>query len=65
VETLTTLVDLGYDGTLVSGELEGQVLYEIRIGPYDSLDAAEAAGHVLQRSEDLTPTILVQPPEQP
>ncbi|MBW1687152.1 MAG: type II secretion system secretin GspD [Deltaproteobacteria bacterium] len=65
IDTLTTLLDLGYDATLVSGERAGQLLYEIRVGPYASLEQAEAARRVIERSHGLTPSILIKPPEQP
>ena len=65
VETLTTLVDLGYDGTLVTSERRGAMLYEVRVGPYDSLDAAQAAIRVLERSSGLSSSILIQAPEAP
>jgi len=65
VEVLTTLVDLGYDATLVSGERNGQLLYEIRVGPYESVQEAEEAKQVIEHSQGLAPSILIQPPEQP
>jgi general secretion pathway protein D len=65
VEVLTALVDLGYDATLVSGERDGKLLFEIRVGPYESLEQAEDATRVIERSQGLVPSILIQPPEQP
>jgi len=65
VDTLTTLVDLGYDATLVSGERDGQLLYEIRVGPYERLEQAEAAMQAIERSQGLAPSILIRPPGQP
>jgi Flp pilus assembly secretin CpaC len=64
VDTLTTLVDLGYDGTLVTGQRAGRVLYEVRVGPYADLDEAQAAIRVLERSTGLAPTILIETPEE-
>jgi hypothetical protein len=63
VEALTTLVDLGYDGALVTSEREGRILYEVRVGPYGELEEAQAAIHVLERSAGLAPSILIQTPE--
>jgi len=63
VNTLTTLVDLGYDGTLVTSERGGRMLYEVRVGPYDGLESAQAAIRVLERSTGLLPTVLIQTPE--
>jgi general secretion pathway protein D len=65
MEALTTLIDLGYDGTLISGERGGELLYEVRVGPYDDLDAAQAAIRVLERSQGLAPSVLVVTPEAP
>ncbi len=62
METLTRLVDAGYDGTVVSDETAGAVLYEVRVGPFDSLPEAQRAGEAIRRSEGLTPALLVQPP---
>jgi general secretion pathway protein D len=39
-ETLTRLLDAGYDGTLVSSESDGQLMFSVQLGPFD--DAAEA-----------------------
>jgi cell division protein FtsN len=64
VDVLTTLVDLGYDGELQTGEQSGQLVYEVRVGPYEELDEAERAFEVLERSEGLSPSILVQPPQE-
>ena len=66
METLTALLDAGYDGTLVSREAHGVVLYELRIGPFDSLEEAQRVGGVIQRSHDLAPSVLVvEPPNSP
>jgi hypothetical protein len=61
METLTRLVDAGYDGTLVSADTTGVVLYEIRVGPYDNLADAQRAGEAIRRSEGLTPALLIEP----
>ncbi len=65
VELLTELVDAGHEGTLLSGETDGVLLYEIRLGPYDDLEDAQWVTRVLQRSHQLAPTVLIQQPEQP
>jgi general secretion pathway protein D len=64
-QTLTELVDAGYDGTLVSiGTQAGIVLYEIRIGPYASIEEAQSAGEVMRRSHGLAPAVVVSGPEE-
>jgi len=60
---LTDLVDSGHDGTLESTESAGSLVYEILLGPYVSLDDADAISEVVQRSHGLTAEILVETPE--
>jgi len=62
METLTRLVDAGYDGTLVSSQTAGAILYEVRVGPYEGLADAQRAAEAIRRSEGLTPALIVQPP---
>lgn len=61
VEVLTHLIDLGYDGTLISGERSGELLHEVRVGPFAELAEAQRTLVVLERSQELTPSILVEP----
>lgn len=61
--TLTRLVDAGYEGTLVSSRASGRVLLELRVGPYQDLDAAERAAEALRRGYSLAPQVMVQRPE--
>ena len=65
IETLTQLLDAGYDGTLVSGQVGDAVVYEIRLGPYQSLDEAQQTSETVQRSHGLTPAIVLEPPKEP
>jgi hypothetical protein len=60
---LTDLVDSGHDGTLISQESEGAVLYELQLGPYPTLKEAQTIASVVQRSHGLTPTVIVVEPE--
>ena len=59
-ETLTQLLDAGYEGTLVSGESQGTVLFEVRLGPFASLEEAEQAASVARQAFGLAPTVLVE-----
>jgi len=61
---LTDLVDAGHDGTLQSTESAGSVVYELVLGPFDSLDDASAISKVVQRSHGLSPLIFVSTPEE-
>jgi general secretion pathway protein D len=62
---LTELIDSGHDGTLVAAESASGVLYEIRLGPYESLEDAQSADAVVRRSHGLTPQLLVVQPTAP
>ncbi len=57
---LTDLLDAGYDGSLVSGDSEGTVLLELRLGPYESLAEAERVANTVRRSFGVTPSVLVE-----
>ena len=59
---LTELIDLGYDGALLTADRAGALLYEVRVGPYDTLDAARLAIRVLERGQGLSPIVLVETP---
>jgi len=62
VEVLTAVIDLGYDGSLLTADRAGSLLYEVRVGPYETLDDARGAIRVLERAQGLSPTILVEAP---
>ena len=59
-ESLGELIDAGYDGTLISGERDGTVLYQVRIGPYPSIETAREAAAVIRESFGLAPTVVVE-----
>jgi general secretion pathway protein D len=59
---LTDLIDAGHDGTLISEEKPGGVLYEIHLGPYESFDEARRMGGVVRRSHGLSPAVIVVEP---
>jgi hypothetical protein len=61
-ETLTKLLDAGFDGELVSGEAGGTVLHEIHLGPFESLEEAQRVGQVLRSAHGLAPAVVVEPP---
>ncbi|MEE8474869.1 MAG: type II secretion system secretin GspD [Myxococcota bacterium] len=65
METLTNLVDAGYDGTLVSGQVGETILYEVRLGPYRTLEEAQRVGDTVTGSHGLAPTIVVGSGEGP
>jgi general secretion pathway protein D len=61
VEKLTILIDRGYDGTLVAAEADGIVVFELRIGPYESLREAENAAEVLNEAFGLSTGVMLAP----
>ncbi len=61
---LTDLIDSGHDGTLVSTQVGDSVIYEIDLGPYDTVQDANAVGEAVRRSHGLTPSILVLEDEE-
>ena len=56
---LTDLIDSGHDGALVSSPVGDSVLYEIHLGPFDTLEQANAVGEAVRKSHGLAPAILV------
>jgi hypothetical protein len=63
MDTLTRLVDAGFDATLVSAQAGTTVVFEVHVGPYESLEDAQRAGEAIRRSEGLRPAVIVLAPE--
>jgi hypothetical protein len=59
INTLQALIDEGYDGTLVSNDVGGSVYFELQIGPYPTIDAAERASKSVQDVHGLEPSVVV------
>ena len=58
-ETLTQMIDAGYDGALISGDSEGSLIYELVIGPYMELSIARNTANALKETYQFSPTITV------
>ncbi|MDJ0788394.1 MAG: type II secretion system secretin GspD [Myxococcota bacterium] len=58
--TLQELFDAGYDGTLVSGDVSGEVLYEVRVGPFDTEAQASDAAETIGARFGLSPTLTLE-----
>jgi cell division septation protein DedD len=58
-ELLTELVDAGYDGAVETVPSAGVLLYEIRLGPYESLEQAQQAAEAVAQSFGLSPSVVV------
>jgi hypothetical protein len=59
-DTLTSLIDAGFDGSLITTDVSGTTLYEVRLGPFDSQGRAEAAAETLRSAHGLTPRVVVE-----
>lgn len=59
METLATLIDAGYDGSLVSSDSEGTLVFSIQIGPYTDLWAAQRAAETLDSSYGFASSVTV------
>ncbi len=64
-ETLTTLLDAGYDGTLVSSESEGRLVFSVQLGPFDDLREAERTGETLDAAYGYTSSVTVLHRDEP
>ena len=58
-ETLTKILEAGHDSALVTTQVNGALLYQIHVGPFESLDDARAARALLRGSLGLDPSVLV------
>ena len=58
-DMLVALVDAGYEGHLVSRNVDGVLLLEIRVGPYASLSEARQVGAVIGRAHDVALSVVV------
>jgi cell division septation protein DedD len=56
---LQELLDAGYDASLVATSEGGIILYEIRIGPYASMEEADRAAAILRESYGFSPKVVV------
>jgi general secretion pathway protein D len=59
METLTQLLDAGYDGNLVSGDVEGTTIYEIVVGPFVDLRAADNAADLLREVYGFDTSVVI------
>ncbi len=64
-ETLTTLVDAGYDGSLVTSTSNGELVFSIQIGPFDDLYDADRTAQTLDASYGYSSSVTVLRREDP
>jgi len=60
--TLTELVDAGHDGFILTGEESGALLYQVLLGPYESVEAARDVADAVRAGFGLSPAVLVGEP---
>ena len=56
---LLELLDAGYEGSLMSNNAGGKLVYELITGPYEDLKAAKAEADVLNEIYEFTPVVRV------
>jgi alkanesulfonate monooxygenase SsuD/methylene tetrahydromethanopterin reductase-like flavin-dependent oxidoreductase (luciferase family) len=61
MDALQDVIDAGHDGTLVTTSLNGGTAFELRVGPYATIDQAQRVQGVVERARGLTPAIVVVP----
>jgi general secretion pathway protein D len=59
IDKLQALIDEGYDGTLVSNDVGGSVFFELQIGPFPTIDAAERVSKSVHEVHGLEPSVVV------
>ncbi len=57
--TLTSLLDAGYDGTLLSSGSGGRLVFSVQLGPFDDLHEAERAAEILDAAYGYSSTVTV------
>jgi hypothetical protein len=56
---LTSLLDAGYDGTLVSTESGGRLVFNVQLGPFSDLQEAERAAKTLDAAYGYSAAVTV------
>lgn len=64
-EVLTALVDAGYDGTLVTRDSDGQLVFTIQVGPFEDLWDADRAAETLDASYGYDSQVTILRSEAP
>jgi hypothetical protein len=59
---LQQLIDAGHDGTLVSEDRQGTLLYELRLGPYPDQAEAERTAASVRETFRFAPTLYLEEP---
>ncbi|MBW2715029.1 MAG: SPOR domain-containing protein, partial [Deltaproteobacteria bacterium] len=59
VNMLQAVIDEGHDGTLVSNDIGGSVYFEMQIGPFQTVSAAERAAELIRDVHGLEPSVVI------
>ena len=58
-ETLTSLLDAGYEGTLLTSDRDGALIFTIQIGPFDDLWEADRTAQTLDSAYGYQSSVTV------
>lgn len=64
-EALTTLIDAGYDGRLISGDSDGRIVFTLQVGPFEDLWEADRAAETLDAAYGHESSVTVLRGEAP
>ena len=64
-ETLTRLLDAGYDGTLISTESDGMVVFSLQVGEFEDLWTAQRTAETLDASYGYSSSVTVLRQDEP
>ncbi len=64
-EALTRLVDAGYDGTLISSDSKGRIVFTIQVGPFDDLWEADRTAETLDEAYGYESSVTLLRGESP
>jgi general secretion pathway protein D len=59
IEALTALVDAGYDGSLISNETDGMLVFTLQVGPFEDLWSAQRAAETLDAAYGYSSSVAV------
>jgi hypothetical protein len=62
---LQEILDAGFDATIVTRREGAELVFEIRVGPYDDVEAANRAAATLRESFGLAPSVFVMSETKP
>ncbi len=63
-QTVTQVIDLGYDATVVTTQGDDGAVSEIQVGPFESSELAESVVVILRRSMRMDPYVVVIEPAE-